>query len=118
MKHLRGGEVVKETREFEYAATNLSPREAGAEVLDKLLRRHWMIENRNHYVRDTHWNEDRARWRTGPAAFVMFALVGIAMNLLRARSSRWTDDTPMPRRSMAADHAITVAPQAVLRKPP
>jgi hypothetical protein len=118
VKHLRGGKVVKRTHEFEYAATNLSPRQAGAAVLDKLLRRHWMIENRNHYVRDTHWNEDRQTWRTGSAAFVMFALVAIAMNLLRATSSRWTDETPMTRRSMAADYAITVAPESVLHKPP
>ncbi len=118
MKQLRAGKVVKETHEFEYGATNLSPRQANAKVLDKLLRRHWMIENRNHYVRDTYWNEDRQTWRTGSTAFVMFVLVSIAMNLLRAASPRWTDQTPMPRRSMAADYTLTVAPETVLGTPP
>ena len=132
VKHLRAGEVVKETHEFEYAAvrsgplrpartgaaTNLSPRQANAKVLDKLLRRHWTIENRNHYVRDNHWNEDRQTWRSGSSAFVMFVLVSIAMNLLRAASPRWTEEASMPRRSMAADYTVTATPEAVLSKPP
>jgi predicted transposase YbfD/YdcC len=118
VKHLRAGEVVKETHEFEYAATNLSPRRANAKVLDKLLRRHWMIENRNHYVRDNHWNEDRQTWRSGSSAFVMFVLVSIAMNLLRAAPPCWTELTWMPGRSMAVDYTLTAAPETVLRKPP
>lgn len=118
VKHIRGGKVVKETHEFEYAATNLSPRQAGAEVLGKLLRRHWMIENRGHYVRDTHWREDTRTWRTGCTAFVMFVIVAVAMNLLRASSSRWTDATPITRRSMALDYTITAAPDTLLQKPP
>jgi predicted transposase YbfD/YdcC len=117
-KHLRGERVVKETHEFQYAATNLSPRQAGAKVLDKLLRRHWMIENRNHYIRDTHWREDQRTWRTGCTAFVMFVVVAIAMNLLRASSRRWTDATPITRRSMALDYAITAFPHTLLQKPP
>jgi len=77
-----------------------------------------MIENRSHYVRDTCWNEDRQTWRTGQAALVMFMLVAISMNLLRSTSRRWTDETPMPRRAMAADYALTVEPETVLRRPP
>ena len=87
-------------------------------MLDKLLRRHWMIENRNHYIRDTHRHEDQRTWRTGCTAFVMFVVVAIAMNLLRASCRRWTDEAPITRRSMAVDHAITVAPDTVPRRPP
>jgi len=118
VKYMRRGEVVKETGEVQYAATNFSPRQAGAEVLDKLLRRHWMSENRHHYIRDTHWREDQQTWRSGHTAFVMFVLLAISMNLLRARSPCWTDTTPMTRRSMAVDYTLTAAPETMLRGPP
>jgi len=92
-------------------------REAGARQLDALLRRHWMIENRNHHIRDTHWREDTRTWRTGHTAFVMFAIVAIAMNLLRASSPRWTDRTPMTQRSIIAEHALTTTPATLLQTP-
>ena len=101
-----------------YAATNLSPRQANAKVLDKLLRRHWMIENRNHYVRDNRWREDRATWRSGDSAFVMFLLPTSSLNLLRTASPLWTDRTPMMQRSIAAGHTLTAAPETLLQKPP
>lgn len=115
VKYMRRGEVVKETREVRYAATNASPRRAGAKVLDQVVKRHWMIENRNHYVRDTHWREDQRTWRTGCTAFAMFAIVAIAMNLLRASSWRWTDETPITRRPMVVDYTLTAVPETMLR---
>ena len=118
MQELRRGEVVKDTTTVAYGATDFSPREAGASQLDSLLRRHWMIENRNHYIRDTHWREDTRTWRTGHTAFVMFAIVAIAMNLLRADSWRWTDATPITRRSMVVNYTLTATPEAVLPGPP
>ena len=118
MKELRRGKVVKETATVSYAATNLSPRQANANVLGKLLRRHWMIENRHHYVRDNRWREDRATWRTGDSAFVMFLLLAVALNLLRTASPLWTDRTPMTQRSIAAGHTFTAAPETLLQKPP
>lgn len=118
VKELRRGEVVKETTTVAYAATSLSPRDAGAGLLEALLRRHWMAENRHHYVRDNHWREDRATWRTGHAAFVMFVLLSISLNLLRASSPLWRDETPMTLRSMAAEYAITVAPETLVHTPP
>ena len=118
VKYMRRGEVVKETREVQYAATDFSPREAGAETLNALFRRHWTVENRNHRARDDHWREDRGTWRTGHAAFTMYVLLAIALNLLRAASSKWADATPMTERSMAVDHTIKVSPETLLRKPP
>ncbi|MHC5058481.1 MAG: transposase [Planctomycetota bacterium] len=47
----------------EYGVTSLSPRQAGAEKLMLLMRRHWHVENRNHHVRDDGWREDRQTWR-------------------------------------------------------
>lgn len=118
MKELRRGKVVKETATVSYAATNLSPRQANAKVLDRLLRRHWMIENRNHYVRDNRWREDRATWRSGDSAFVMFLLLAVALNLLRTASPLWIDRTPMPLRSIAAEYTLTAAARTLLQKPP
>lgn len=118
MKEVRKGEVTKDTTTVSHAVTDYSPREVGAAQLDRLARRHWMTENRNHYVRDNHWREDRGTWRSGKAAFVMFLLVSISLNLLRTASPRWTDTTPMTKRSMAVDYAVTVAPQELVPVPP
>jgi predicted transposase YbfD/YdcC len=115
VKELRRSKVVKETITVSYAATNLSPRQASAKVLDKLLRRHWMIENRHHYVRDNRWREDRATWRTGDSAFVMFVLLAIALNLLRTATPLWRDWMPMTQRSIIAEHTLTATPAALLQ---
>jgi hypothetical protein len=48
----------------------------------------------------------------------MFLLVSISLNLLRTASPRWTDATPVTKRSMAVDHAVTVAPQELVPAPP
>ena len=114
MKHVRRGKVVKETTAVAYAATSLSAREAAAGKLDALIRRHWMAETRHHYVRDNYWREDRTTWRTGRTAYVMFLLLATALNLLRCASHLWTGKTSMPKRSIAADYAATVAPQRML----
>jgi hypothetical protein len=118
VQELRRGKVAKQTTTVAYAATDLSPRQAGAAQLDALLRRHWMAENRHHYVRDNRWREDRATWRTGRSAFVMFLLLAISLNLLRTASPLWTDHTPMTLRSIAADYAVTIAPETLVQKPP
>lgn len=118
VQEIRRGKVVKDTTTVGYAATDLSPREARAAQLDALVRRHWMAENRHHYVRDNRWREDRATWRTGSSAFVMFVLLAISLNLLRTASPDWTDQTPMTLRSMAVEYTITSAPDTLLQKPP
>jgi hypothetical protein len=114
---LRRGKVVKDTTTVAYAATDVSPREAGAAQLDSLLRRHWMIENRCHYVRDGRWAEDRATWRSGDSAFVMFVLLAISLNLLRTSSTRWKDRTPMTQRSLIAEYTLTAIPATLLQTP-
>ena len=44
---------------------------------------HWAIEDRLHYVRDTTFDEDRCRVRTGSGAEVMATLRNLAISLLR-----------------------------------
>ena len=49
------------SRETAYGLTSLGAEQAGPEELAALVRRHWHIENRLHYVRDFTYDEDRCR---------------------------------------------------------
>ena len=54
---IRGRESV----ELAYLITSLPADEAAPEQLLQLIRDHWAIENRLHYVRDVTFLEDRCR---------------------------------------------------------
>jgi predicted transposase YbfD/YdcC len=71
------------TREVEYAITSLPSHRAGAAELLTLWRGHWGIENREHWIRDTHWREDRCRVRLRHGAHNLAAFRNAAINLLR-----------------------------------
>ena len=47
--------------EATWCLTSLGPERAGPEQLLELVRNHWTIENRVHYVRDFTYDEDRCR---------------------------------------------------------
>jgi len=47
--------------EVTWCLTSLGPDRAGPEALLELVRNHWTIENRVHYVRDFTYDEDRCR---------------------------------------------------------
>ena len=74
--------------EVSYAVTSLSPTVAGADRLLRMLREHWHIENRVHWVR-VHWvrdvtlDEDCSQVRTGAAPQVMAALRNLTTTLVR-----------------------------------
>ena len=74
---------VATPREIEYAITSLAPDRAGAVELLALWRGHWGIENREHWIRDTHWREDRCRVRLSRGAHNLAAFRNAAINLLR-----------------------------------
>ena len=71
------------TGEFVYAITSLPAKTASPKVLAELLRGHWSIENRLHWVRDTAYSEDISQIRTGNAAHVMASLRNLAISTLR-----------------------------------
>ena len=73
----------QETCEVQYAITSLSPQRADAAKLLALWRGHWGIENREHWVRDVHWREDRCRVRRSRGAHNLAAFRNAAINLLR-----------------------------------
>ena len=66
-----------------YAVTSLPPEIAGAGRLLQILREHWDIENRVHWVRDVTFDEDRSQIRTAAAPQVMAAFRNITTALVR-----------------------------------
>lgn len=73
----------QKTGEQVFAITSLPARTAGAKELAELVRGHWGIENRLHWVRDTAYLEDKSQVRTGHGAHVMASLRNLALNVLR-----------------------------------
>ncbi len=63
--------------------TSISSDRHHPEVLAGLVRRHWAVENRLHYVRDTAFDEDRCRARTGHGAAVLASLRNLVITVLR-----------------------------------
>jgi predicted transposase YbfD/YdcC len=63
--------------------TSLTPEKAGPMRLLEILRGHWEIENRLHWVRDVTFDEDRSQVRTGVGARVMASLRNLAIGVLR-----------------------------------
>ncbi len=76
-------------RKLRYGITSLRPQEAGAEQLELLWRRHWTIENRDHYVRDVTMGEDACQVHTGHAAHALAALRNTILSLFRWKG--WTN---------------------------
>lgn len=77
----------KTTREVAYAITSVSRDRADAARLLKWWRNHWGIENKEHWVRDETFGEDRSRVRTGAAPQIMAAVRNLVTNWLRARKT-------------------------------
>lgn len=79
--------TVKKTghqrHEIAYGVTSLTPQQADAARLLQLVRRHWSIENRTHWVRDVTFDEDRSTVRCGNIPQVMAALRNVAIGLAR-----------------------------------
>jgi predicted transposase YbfD/YdcC len=72
------------TTESVFYITSLPPERAGPDRLLSLIRGHWAIENRLHYVRDVAAGEDACRVRTGSAPEVLAGLRNAALTLLRS----------------------------------
>lgn len=63
--------------------TSLTPTQAHPTRIAGLLRGHWEIEVRLHWVRDTAYREDHSRLRTGTAPRAMATLRNLAISALR-----------------------------------
>jgi predicted transposase YbfD/YdcC len=74
----------KKTAVAVLAVTNLPPEKAGPADLARHIRRHWGIENRLHWVRDSAtFREDNHKLAEGNAPHVMASLRNLAVNALR-----------------------------------
>ena len=66
-----------------YGVTSLPPAQVTPAQLLALVRAHWTIENRLHWVRDVTFDEDRSQVRRGAGPQVMATLRNLAISLLR-----------------------------------
>jgi len=80
-------EKGKTTVEVVYGITSLTPRQADAWRLLRLVREHWRIENCLHYVRDVTLGGDACRVRKGHAPQVLAALRNAVVHLLAGVST-------------------------------
>jgi predicted transposase YbfD/YdcC len=69
--------------EIVYGVTSLSREQASAGQVLELVRAHWHIENKSHWVRDVTYDEDRSQVRVGSIPQVMAALRNTAIGLMR-----------------------------------
>jgi predicted transposase YbfD/YdcC len=74
--------------EVVYGVTSLRPEQAGPERLLGLVRQHWQIENKVHWVRDVTFDEERSQVRCGSIPQVMAAFRNTAIGLMH-----WAGET-------------------------
>lgn len=101
----RTGEVL--TDETVYGVTSLGPEQATPRQLLRLWRRHWWVENREHWIRDVIFGEDASTTRTGTAPQALAAFRNLALSLLH----RWKHPAVTAAREFYASH-----PAALLRR--
>ena len=71
-------------KDFDYSEETsyyLCDLELTAERANTTIRKHWGVENKLHYIRDTRFDEDASRIRVNPSIFAL--LRSFAFNLLR-----------------------------------
>jgi predicted transposase YbfD/YdcC len=71
------------SKEIVHGVTSLTAAHATPEHLARLIREHWTVENKSHWVRDVVYREDHQHTYTGTGAQVMATLRNLALGLLR-----------------------------------
>ena len=66
-----------------YAITSLTITQAGHAQLAAIVRGHWGIEDRLHWVRDLDFDEDRCQIRTASGPHIMASLRNLVITILR-----------------------------------
>lgn len=84
-KHHKSGAVREQSV---VGITSLPAPAATPAALLSLVRGHWRIENRSHWVRDVTLGEDKSQVRTGNLPQVMAALRNAAISLARLAGHR------------------------------
>ena len=78
--HQKTGRI---TYQVVFGITSLSAQDCSPERLMTLIRQHWHIENRLHYVRDVTFHEDDCRIRETKRQRVLAALNNLVIGLIR-----------------------------------
>jgi predicted transposase YbfD/YdcC len=78
----------KWSRESCYAVTSLTVTQASPARLAAIIRGHWGIEDRLHWVRDLDFDEDRSQVRTASGPRIMASLRNLAVTILRLAGAR------------------------------
>lgn len=78
--------------ETAYGVTSLKKEKASAKRLLDLIRGHWEIENRVHWVRDVTYDEDRCRIRTDNGPRVMASIRNLAISITRMMGFQYIPD--------------------------
>lgn len=73
----QGRRAAPWTEEWVTIVTSLTPADATPEDILRLVRRHWVIENRVHYVRDGSYAEDRQHGRAQMAAWIRNTAISV-----------------------------------------
>lgn len=113
-------QIVKVTRrrtlptycswETVFYITSLTRREAPASRLLQLIRGHWAIENRLHYIRDQTFDEDASRVRKGHGPENMALLRNLTIGLCRrSPCARGRAYIPSILRAHQADPQVALA---------
>jgi predicted transposase YbfD/YdcC len=89
-----------ESREFALGITSLPAGLAGPRQLAAYARRHWAIENREHYVRDVTFREDAQKTRTGNQPNALAAIRNLVTGAFRRKGHA---NTAAARRYYARD---------------
>lgn len=71
------------SKEHAFIVTSRAATKATPADLHTLVRQHWSIENKCHYVRDTTWREDAQQIYTGSSPQVLATLRNLALGLFR-----------------------------------
>ncbi len=71
------------SKEVVHGVTSLTAEQATPEQIAGLVRNHWRIENKSHWVRDVVYREDHQQAYAGTGAQVMATLRNLALGLLR-----------------------------------
>jgi len=82
-RHVITKKTGAERVEVVYGVTSLSPERATPGRVLALVRGHWAIENKSHWVRDVTCDEDRSQVRCGHIPQVMATLRNTTIGLLR-----------------------------------
>jgi predicted transposase YbfD/YdcC len=80
---LNGKNSKKWSTQTVYAVTSLTVTQARPDQLAGILRGHWSIEDRLHWIRDVTYDEDRSQIRARNGPRVMASLRNLAITILR-----------------------------------